>query len=147
MVREGQCWESLKQRAMKEKEKLSKLHLITSPDELCKTLSEIDDEDISTSKKTHKKLAVMREQISIRKKLLNQKINIPFTHHRKQRPLRDIIQELCNFMAKSTRVDDPASLVGRRICHKFTVDGEDEWYNGYVISYNALTHLHEIMCD
>ena len=50
-------------------------------------------------------------------------------------------------MTKSTSVDDPASLVGRRICHKFTVDGEDEWYNGYVISYNALTHLHEIMYD
>ena len=40
---------------------------------------------------------------------------------------------------------DPVSLVGKRICHKFEVDGQDEWYDGYVISYNAVTHLHEIV--
>lgn len=98
----------------------------------------------------------MREQINIRKKLLNQKINIPFSHHRKQRPLRDIIQELCNFIAKNITSStvagnesdfDPASLIGRRICHKFDVDGQDQWYDGHVISYNALTRLHEIVYD
>ena len=113
--------------------------MITSPDELRRILLEIDNEDDSASKKAKKKLAIMREQINIRKKLLNQKIDIPFTHHRKQRPLCDIIQELSNFIVKTmtsrsgtgTESDiDPASLVGKRICHKFEVDGQDEWYDG-----------------
>ena len=158
MIREKQHMEALKQKATKEKEKLSKLHLITSPDELRRTLSEVDDEDISASKKTRKRLTIIREQINIRKKLHNQKIDIPFSHHRKQRPLRDIIQDLCYFIAKTMTpsttagiqnesVVDPASLIGRRICHKFDVDGQDEWYDGQVISYDALTHLHEIVYE
>jgi hypothetical protein len=86
----------------------------------------------------------MREQINIRKKLLNQKIDIPFSHRRKQRPLCDIIRELCNFIAKSMTSSsatgsesdmNPASLVGKRICHKSEVDGQDEWYDGHVINY------------
>ena len=132
--------------------------MITSPDELRRTLSEVDDEDISASKKTRKRLTIIREQINIRKKLHNQKIDIPFSHHRKQRPLRDIIQDLCYFIAKTMTpstaagiqnesVVDPASLIGRRICHKFDVDGQDKWYDGQVISYDALTHLHEIVYD
>lgn len=156
MIREKQRREALKQRAIKEREKLSKLHLITSPHELRRALSEIDNEDISVSKKNRKKLAIMREQINIRKKLLNQKIDVPFSHHRKQRPLCDIILELSNFIAKymtpsatagNESVVDPASLVGRRICHKFDVDGQDEWYDGHVIGYDVITHLHEIVYD
>ena len=132
MIHEKQHRDVLKQRAIEEREKLSKLHLITSPDELRRAISEIDDEDISTSKKSKKKLAIMREQISIRKKLLSQKIDTPFSHHRKQRPLHDIIQELSSFIAKNVASSsvtenepgtDLVSLVGKNICHKFDVDG------------------------
>ena len=153
MILEKQCRDALKHRAIIEREKLSKLHFITSPDELRRILLEIDNEDDSASKKVKKKLAIMHEQINIRKKLFNQKIDTPFTHHRKQWPLCGIIQELSNFIAKTmtsrsgtgTESDiDPASLVGKRICHKFEVDSQDEWYDD-VISYNAVTHLHEIV--
>ena len=41
-----------------------------SPEELSVALSEIDDETISAKKKKEKKLAVLREQINIRKKVL-----------------------------------------------------------------------------
>ena len=47
--------DALFQRATKEKEKLSMLHLIRSSDELCDALSEINSEDISAKKKTEKK--------------------------------------------------------------------------------------------
>ena len=56
---------------MIEKEKISKLHLITSFNELHDTLSEIDSEDISAKKKMEKKHALLRDQINIRKKVLN----------------------------------------------------------------------------
>ena len=58
LKKEGRSNEGI-QRAIEEREKLSKLHLITSPDELGRAISEIDDEDISTSKKSKKKLAIM----------------------------------------------------------------------------------------
>ena len=46
MIHEKQRRDVLKQRAIEEREKLSKLHLITSPDELRRAISEIDGEDI-----------------------------------------------------------------------------------------------------
>ena len=70
MVHEKQRREALLQRKMKEKEKLCTLHLITSSAELCDALSDIDSEDISDKKKTGKKRALLRDQINIRKKLL-----------------------------------------------------------------------------
>ena len=59
MIHEKQRRDVSKQRAIEEREKLSKLHLITSPDELRRAILEIDSEDISTSKKSKKKLAIM----------------------------------------------------------------------------------------
>ena len=94
MIREKCHRDALNQRAMAEREKLSMLHLISSPEELSVALSEIDDETISAKKKKEKKLAVLREQINIRKKVLKQKVKIPLTHNRKQRQLSDIIREL-----------------------------------------------------
>ena len=76
--------DALVKRAAKEKERLLKLHLITSADELKTALSEIEEENISNTKK---KLAVIREQINIRKKVLGQKSNVPFTTKGKQRLL------------------------------------------------------------
>ena len=51
MVREKCHRDALNQRAMAEREKLSMLHLISSPEELSVALSEIDDETISAKKK------------------------------------------------------------------------------------------------
>ena len=67
--------------------------MITSADELKTTLSEIEEESISNTKKMQKKLAVIREQMNIRKKVFRQKINVPFTTKGKQRSLSDIIKE------------------------------------------------------
>ena len=46
--------------------------------------------------------------------------------------------------AESIQIDDPMSLVGRNILHKFLNENDnDEWYSGYVVSYNSAKQLHE----
>ena len=107
--------------------------------------SKIDDEAIS-SKKSEKKRALLREQINIRKDF-KQKIKVPFTRNGKLRPLRDIITELSDFIAANTEVGELDSeicsgytsdlLVGKQILHKFEVEGEERWFSGCVIGYNA----------
>ena len=83
--------------------------------------------------------------------MLKQKVKIPFTHNRRQRQLTDIIRELSDFIAMNSgdshpdsEIHAPESLVGKKVLHKFEVEGEEKWYTGYVVSYNAVTHLHEV---
>ena len=93
-------------------------------------------------------------QINIRKKVLGQRIKIPFSQHGKQRPLAVIIKELADFIAANPHsgaasvLSDPSSLVGKEILHKFQIDsGEESWFSGIVISYNAEENTHEILYD
>ena len=103
--------------------------MITSADELKTTLSEIEEESISNTKKTQKKLAVMK-QMNIRKKVLRQKTNVPFTTKGKQRSLSDIIKEFSAHLqfdvtwsaSTNTHSYSSESLVGRSVLHKFEVD-------------------------
>ena len=44
-------------------------------------------------------------------------------------------------LAESCCEYSPESLVGREI---LDVNSEERWYMGYVVSYNAVTHLHEV---
>lgn len=61
------CWRgALKQWATEERERLSKLHLITTTEELSEALSEIDYQTMNP-KKSEKKRALIREQVNIRK--------------------------------------------------------------------------------
>jgi len=90
MIQEKNHRDALQKRAAEEKAMLSKIHLITSVDELKGALSEIDE--VSVLLRRHKKV-LLREQINVRKKVLQESINIPFTTKGKQRPLSDIIRE------------------------------------------------------
>ena len=110
-----------------------------SSDELCDALSEIDSEDICTKKKGERKRALLRDQINIRKKL-KQKIQISLTHNRRQRPLREIVCELSTFIDENSDIPVPESLVGKRLLHKFDVEGQEKWFSGYVTSYNACSN-------
>ena len=85
--------DALQKRADEERERLSKIHVITSVEELKSMLLEIEEESISTAKKSQKKHALVKEQIKIRKKVNQEKINIPFTTKGKQRPLSDFIRD------------------------------------------------------
>jgi len=45
-------------------------------------------------------------------------------------------------------INDPVSLIGREILHRFKLDsGKYKWFSGVVISYNAKHKTHEIAYD
>ena len=157
MIRDKNCRDALQKRTAEEKERLSKIHVVTSVEELTSVLSEIDEESISTAKKRHKKCALLKEQIKIRKTVYGEIINIPFTTKRKQRPLSVIIGEFSTHLRRLGDRDGTAivasyaytseALVGRAVMHKFEVEKEEKWFMGFIISYNPNTHLHEIAYD
>lgn len=144
----------MREKAAKEKNQLSQQHLICSTAELSEALELIDATEATTSSKNNKKLALIRMQINIRKKVLNQKINIPFSQHRKKLPLLNIIRELSEFIAANphpispspdVHLPDPFSLVGKEILHRFKLEsGEDRWFNGVIVSYNTAAKTHEL---
>ena len=75
-----------------------------------------------------------------------------FTTNRKQRPLKDIVQELCDFIDKSTLPEEcesfirnPTSLIGRKVKQRFLdeVDGTPTCcYSGTVIDYSHHEKAH-----
>lgn len=68
MIKEKNRKDALLKREAKEKERLAKMHVIMSEEELKSVLLEIDEESISTAKKSQKKCALLKEQIKIQKK-------------------------------------------------------------------------------
>lgn len=52
--------------------------------------------------------------------------------------------ELSTFIDENSDIPAPESLVGKRVLHKFEVEGQEKWFSGYVTSYNAQTHLHDL---
>ena len=143
---------AMREKAAREKEHLSHQYLITTVEELKKALQDIDSDVITTSKKKQSKISLIRMQINIRK-VLGQRIKIPFSQRGKQRPLAVIIKKLADFIAANPHsgaasvLSDPSSLVGKEILHKFQTDsGEESCFSGIVISYNP-ENTHEILYD
>jgi len=142
-------------KAALEKEKLSKVHIISSIDELDQLLADIDEiDEESSQKKNKRKLKILKEQVRARKKVLNQKVPITFSHLGKPRPLAEILQELRQFIGTHDKHQncsaapdaDPLSLVGKHILHLF-IDkdsGCEHWYEGYILSYHPQSNKHEI---
>ena len=87
MVAQKKKADMLKQKATAEKAKLSKLHLVTSTPEFESSLNIIKEEGLPPKKEEKKILDFLKEQIQIRKKLLQQKTNITCTRNGKKRPL------------------------------------------------------------
>ena len=89
--------------------------------------------------------------------MLKQNTKIVFTNYGKQRPLSELTKEVQEMIeefegqsmnATNTTSDiDATSLVGRKINHKFSVNGEEVWYTGNVISYNNAKKLQTIIYD
>ena len=143
-------------KAAVEREKLSNVHLISSVHELEQTLSNIDEEAITARAKAAKKRGIIKEQVDLRKKCLQQKVHIPLSHKGKQRPLSVLVDELREVISTSTlssidtlppEVTDPYFLVGRPIMHRFVCDGELKWFSGHVLSYNCSSNVHEVVYE
>ena len=86
--------DAVEQRAKKEKVRLSNLHLITTTQELKQALCEIDSQSFSSKKKCEMKRAIIKEQVNIGKKVLNEAIKLYFTHKGRQRPIDFLVREL-----------------------------------------------------
>ena len=138
-------------RAIEEKRKLSELHFIATTAELEEVLQGVDEKDISQSKKDLEKLQIIKTQINIRRKVLEQKIKICFTQSKKKRPITDIITEFrdhINAFPLPNFVYNPLLFVGKVIHQKFQLsDEETKWYQGTVLSYDKTSKMHEIIYD
>ena len=152
MVQENLKQKALEKKQAQEKERLSQLHLITTSQELAQAIAEIDSEPITAPKRRAKTLALLKTQIQIRKKVLNQVVRIPYTVSRKQRPISEITQELSDLINRNTSaskyshfIKDPKALVGHQIKQKFVVE-EDlvKWYNGIVVKYCPQSRTYEV---
>ena len=86
---------AMKEKIAREKNQLSQQHMITTEEELLSQLEDIDASTATTSSKRKKKLALIRVQINIRKKLHHQNV---FTKHGKSRPLTAIVAEFRSFV-------------------------------------------------
>ena len=84
--------------------------------------------------------------MKIRKKVLGQNIHINL---RKLRPVNEIVKELSEHIERNSTefFQDPASLIGRHISHKFETEEtrEVKWYHGTVVGYDMVAKTHEII--
>ena len=152
MIQAHSRLQALRRKEQTEKDKLLKEHLITSSEELYQSIVTIDEEVSTATKRRAKKLALLKIQIKIRKKILKQNIRIVFTHSGKHRPIDDVIQELASFIDSSSHslnTIDPLTLVGKRVNHKFELEDThlEKWYSGTVVDYDPVSKLHTIKYD
>ena len=134
---------SLEGKKTKKNKKLATFQLITSVEGLKQSLDEVDDMNITSLKK---KLAIVKEQNTLRKKALGQNIAIPFSVHGRKRSLQDITEELIDHMQTySYKIEDPNDLVGEQIFQKFLCEGRGKWYRGNVIRYIDMDKTHEVI--
>ena len=100
MMQAKQKRDRKEQKQAEERQKLSNVHLITSGNEFDMVISDINDEQISSAKKRIKIfLSLLKEQVRVRTKLLNQRCNIKFSQNRKQRPLTVLVKEVRAFIS------------------------------------------------
>ena len=143
MIKDHAKREAMKKRLYEEKQKLSRLHLITTSQELKEELQKIDMKAISPAIKRSLKMDILKTQVRIRKRVLGQTVPITFTSNRRQRPVADITQELCDIIIKTAIpsefaliLEQPTTLVGKKITQRFQDEDDPEsyiWYVGKVI--------------
>ncbi len=75
---------------------------------------------------------------------------------RKQRCLSEILNDLIQFLddhpiefEHTSYLENPSSLIGKRIRHKFVVGDTNivEWYHGTIVNYDAVEKEHKIQYD
>ena len=132
MIKDHAKREAMKNQLYEEKQKLSQLHLITTSQELKEESKKIDMKAVSATKKRSLKMDILRMQVRIRKKVLGQNVPITFTSNRRQRPVAEITQELCDIINKTgipsefaPFLEQPTTLVGKRIKQRFQDEDDD----------------------
>ena len=96
---------------------------------------------------------MLKTQVKIRKKILNQDIRIVFTSSRRQRTMNEIVKELSEFItansSNATILNSPTLLIGKQFKHCFQIDdlGEERWYNGVILKYDDNSKQFEIVYE
>ena len=82
---------------------------------------------------------------------------MPFLKHENNDQLQIIINDLKKFISENPAHDpspptpiptDSFLLVRKEIQHRFVVEsGEEQWFCGFVLSYNTNTKMHELIYD
>ena len=80
-------------------------------------------------------------------------MTIPFTCSRKQRPIQEIIEELSQYIQRTSSsyvsdvVNHPSSLIGKGIWHRFETEEQEKWYSGTIINYDSVSKIFEVLYD
>ena len=151
-----------------EKEKLTKemekIGLWTNPIEI--------EDGLETVRKRAEKLRLLKLQIKYHHKVLGQihhdKSVFQFSHNKRPFSINQLMQNLCQLLATEEShipgtdqgeplanaipsleevLDQPELLVGKKIKHRFEVDGELVWYNGTVLQMNYETEEFQVEYD
>ena len=145
---------ALEKKLSQEKEELLELDLITTSGELYQSLDDIEFQGGSLTAIKSKKLFLLKTQVKMRRKLLNEKVPITFTCSGKQKSISYITKELSDYIDEKTSnseyhvfLRDPRVLVGRKIEHKFNDECQMMWYTGTVVDYCSTSKTHEILYD
>ena len=101
MIKDHAKREAMKKRLYEEKQKLSQLHLITTSQQLKEEFRKIDMKAVSATIERSLKMDILRMQVRIRKEVLGQNVPITFTSNRRQHPVAEITQELCDIFIKT----------------------------------------------
>ena len=127
------------------KAKLQDEHLITTEEELEQEVIKIKEMPIQERSKPAKIFEMIKTQMHIRTKLLEEKSKTQFTVAGKRRPISQLISELSSIIRdSSTGLDypefasNPEILVGNKIKHKFSdaATGKETFWDGEISDFN-----------
>ena len=144
--------EANKEKNQFQKEKLYKVHFISTSEELDEALAKINTHCTTATKKAAETCSFLKMQVKFCKSILRQDISIKFSRSGRQRPLVDVIKEISEFISSnlyeySAFLKNPSVLVGKMVDHRFElVDSYNtRWYKGTVLSFDEVTELHTVV--
>lgn len=155
------CTEKANKEA-RERQQLEQEVLYQTVSELDEAIDDIHAMPVSQATKRRKMLELIKTQIKIRSKFLQQKdaASIKFTVNRKQRPIGELVRELKSIIVQQVQTDEsqdsthclrenPSQLVKKRIKHKFFDEdtGSEQWYEGYVLRFSKSTQVYTVKYD
>ena len=128
-------------------------HLITTEEELEQEIIKIKEMPIQERSKPAKIFQMIKTQMHIRTKLLEEKSKIQFTVGGKRRPIGQLISELSTIIRESSVGLDypeftskPEMLVGNKIKHNFSdaATGNETFWDGEIVDFNSSLQEYKI---
>ena len=144
-------------RAKSTMEKLESIPIINSEQELEKTIQDIEEMRLNRKECEAEKLRLIKNLLK-RHALTTKRKVVPFSVNRKPKTFQQLKAEYIHLFTtfepdehpttKKQKIDftnSPELLVGNRIQQKLMEDGATQWYEGYVVSFDTDSRLHEVV--